>query len=61
MIMVIKRMKQNSGKRPKTFEDKLRDFMKESDAKQRDIYLRNNKNDVRRKRKEFPAHRMEGT
>ncbi len=60
MTMVIRKMKQTSGKRPKTFNDKLSTFMRESDTKQEDIYHRNNKN-VRRKRKEFFAHRTEDT
>lgn len=53
-------MNRNRDKRPKTFEDKLRDFMKESDAKQKDIIRRNNKN-AHRKRKELSAHRLEET
>lgn len=56
----MKRMNQNRTKRPKTFEDKLRDFMKESDAKQKEVTRRSNKN-VRRGRRKPPARRMEDT
>lgn len=56
----MKYMNRNRDKRPKTFEDRLRDFMKESDARQKEATRRSNKN-VRRKRKGLPVHRLEGT
>lgn len=34
---------QNKNKRPKTFDEKLRDFLKQSDANQREIMRRNHK------------------
>lgn len=58
----MKDMNRSRGKRPKTFEEELRDFMKESDARQKEIMCRRNEN-VRRKRRNsrYPAYRMEGT
>lgn len=56
----MKCMNRNRDKRTKTFEDKLRDFMRESDAKQKEVTRRSNQN-VRRGRRKPPARRMEDT